>query len=212
MLEVIVEDRGAVVRLGRCSVVVVFLLLVMTGMMLAGCADPASEARALEKKGDLEGAVALYGEILAGSPKNLRALGGLEVDLLQLQAVRPSAPVQETIVALDPKDALTRVELAFNYLNHQKQPAKAVQYLTEAVALDASAKNLSFLAQAQTAAGDAQKAEQTLRKAIATDKTYPYAYELLIAMLDGQGRASEAAGLREAARSAGVVIVADKSD
>jgi tetratricopeptide (TPR) repeat protein len=201
-----------VVKLGRCSVVVVFLLLVVTLIIVAGCANPLSEAGALEKKGDLEGAVALYREILANSPKDLRALSGLEVDLLQMQRYDEALPVQEAIVALDPKDALTRVELAFNYLNHQGQPAKAVQYLTEAVALDPSAKNLSFLAQAQTAAGHAQKAEQTLRKAIATDKTYPYAYELLLAMLKGQGRASEAAGLREAAKSAGVVIVADKSD
>jgi len=179
---------------------------------MAACTDPLSEARALEKKGDLEGAVALYREILANSPKDLEALSGLAVDLLQLKRYDEALSLQETIVALDPKDALTRVELAFNYLNHQTQPAKAVKYLAEAVALQPSAKNLSFLAQAQTAAGDAPKAEENLRRAIATDKTYGYAYSLLLPMLEAQGRVSEAAGLREAAAAAGARVESAKSD
>jgi tetratricopeptide (TPR) repeat protein len=201
-----------VVKMVRGRLFILFLLVVMTGMTLAGCASKPGEARELEKKGDLEGAIALYREVLSGSPKNLGALSGMAVDLMQLQRYDEALPLQEKIVALDPKDALTRVELAFNYLNHQAQPAKAVQYLTEAVALDPSAKYLAFLAQAQTAAGDTQKAEETLRRAIATDKTYGYAYSLLIRMLEAQGRASEAADLRNAAAGAGATLESAKSE
>ncbi len=38
--------------------------------------------------------------------------------------------LQERVVALDPKDVQTRIELGFNYLNHQKRAADAVRVLS----------------------------------------------------------------------------------
>jgi Tfp pilus assembly protein PilF len=77
--------------------------------------------------------------------------------------------------------------------------------MQEAVALEPTATYLAFLAQAESAAGDDQGAEKTLRIALATDKSYPHTYALLIALLERQGRVAEATELRSAAKAAGVV-------
>ena len=175
-------------------------LLVLIMVIVSACSSPLDEARALEKAGDLEGAVALYTQILADDPKDLEALTGLAVDLLQLKRYDEALPVQEVIVALDAKDALTRVELAFNYLNHQDRPDKAVRYLNEAVALEPTPKNLTFLGQAQIQAGDPEGAERSLRRSLLDDPKYPHAYVVLLSLLDSQGRAGDAADLREQAR------------
>ncbi|OFV80586.1 MAG: hypothetical protein A2W26_07610 [Acidobacteria bacterium RBG_16_64_8] len=179
-------------------------LITLAVLGVAACGSPLDEARTLERAGDLEGAVTLYKVILADDPKDLEALTGLAVDLLQLKRYDEALPVQEAIVAVDTKDALTRVELAFNYLNHQDQPDKAVRYLTEAVALEPSPKNLTFLAQAQIQAGDPEAAEQNLRKSLTDDPEYAHAYVVLLSLFDFQGRPEDAADLREQARSNGV--------
>ena len=80
------------------------------------------------------------------------------------------------------------MELGFNYLNHQNAPAEAVAVLQEACAIEPTAQYLSFLAQAQVAAGDRSAAEATLRKAVDADKTYGRAYTLLISLLGGAGQ------------------------
>jgi tetratricopeptide (TPR) repeat protein len=180
------------------------MLAIVVVIALGACSSQLTQARALEKEGDLEGAVALYREILADNPEDIVALNGLALDLLQLKRYDEALPVEETIVALDPKDVLTRVELAFNYLNHQKQPAKAVKYLAQAVALQPSAKNLTFLAQAQISGDDAAGAESSLAKALKTDPKYPHAYVVLLSLLESQGRANDVADLREQARLKGV--------
>ena len=189
-------------RCGRALSLVALITLAVLGV--AACGSPLDEARTLERAGDLEGAVTLYKVILADDPKDLEALTGLAVDLLQLKRYDEALPVQEAIVAVDTKDALTRVELAFNYLNHQDQPDKAVRYLTEAVALEPSPKNLTFLAQAQIQAGDPEAAEQNLRKSLTDDPEYVHAYVVLLSLFDSQGRPEDAADLREQARSNGV--------
>jgi Tfp pilus assembly protein PilF len=115
-------------------------------------------------------------------------------------------PIQERVAALDPKDAQIRVELGFNYLSHQNNPAKAVAAFKQAVYLDPSAKYSTFLAQAYIGAGDAKTAETVLRQAIGTDKSYGHSYTVLLALLEEQGRTTEAAAVREAAASAGVTL------
>ena len=161
-------------------------------------------AQSLDRKGDVKDAIAAYLAVLRDDQDNLEALRGLALDYLFLNDFTEALPVQEKIVALDPKDAQTRVELAFNYLNHQKEPAKAVEYLTQAVVLEPSAKNLTFLGQAQIVAADLSGAEQTLGKALKTDPKYPHSYIVLLSLLESQKRNSDVAKLRERAHSNGV--------
>jgi tetratricopeptide (TPR) repeat protein len=195
---------GGARRRRRPGLAIALMTFLLVAVGSGACTSSLAEARAFEKKGDLEGAVAFYGSILAKSPKDLGALNGLAFDLLQLKRYDEALRVQETIVALDPKDALTRVELAFNYLNHHEQPAEAVQYLTQAVALEPSAKNLTFLAQAQIEAGDPAGAEASLQTALKTDPKYPHTYVVFLSFLDSRDRTGEAAVLRERARLNGV--------
>ena len=81
-----------------------------------------------------------------------------------------------------------------------------MEYLEQAVALEASAKYLTFLAQAQIEAGDAAGAEDSLGRALVTDGTYPHARGVLVALLEDQGRSEEAAECRRKAADAGVKV------
>jgi tetratricopeptide (TPR) repeat protein len=173
---------------------------------MSGCSDPLASARELEEQGDLIGAVAAYQEVLQEEPDNVAALSGAAVCLLLLGRYGEALVLQERVVALDPKDVQTRVELGFNYLNHQGRPADAVRVLQEAASLDPSAKNLSFLAQAQAASGDAAGAESTLLQAVAADPGYAYSYTQLVRLLESQGRAEEAEQLTEEALARGIAI------
>ena len=125
----------------RALFLVPVVLLVFAGLVSAGCGSDLGRLT--------EEAVAL-----AGSGRFDEAL-----------------PIQERIAALDPNDAQIRVELGFNYLNHQNNPAGAVAVFKEAVALEPSSKCMTFLAQAYIASGDSTAAETTLRQAIGADKT-----------------------------------------
>ncbi len=177
-------------------------MLLAVGLTLVfslGCSDRLEEARLLEANGDASGAVAAYREVIRRHPDDLPALNGLAVSLLTLQRYDEALRVQERIVALDPADAQTRTELGFNYLNHQNRPADAVWVLSEAAALVPSAKNLTFVAQAQIVAGQAEAAECYLRLAIEADRQYGFAYRVLAELLESTGRDGEAAEVRLAA-------------
>jgi Tfp pilus assembly protein PilF len=176
----------------------------MMGALVASCGGVASEARDLDREGDLEGAVSLYREALKQDPGNVEVLAALGADLYILGRFDEALPIQEKTVALDPEDAQTRIELGFNYLNHQDRPDDAVRVLTEAVNVDLSAKNLTFLGQAQEVSQDTVGAEATLRKAIETDPKYAFSYMVLRDLLVKRGRVQEAAQVEEAARQQGV--------
>jgi tetratricopeptide (TPR) repeat protein len=180
------------------------IVVVLAAITITTCSSPSAEARSLEAKGDLKGAVALYQEALQRDPNDLKTLAPLAVDLWLLGEYEAALPFQERVVALDRKDAQTRVELAFNYLNHQKQPAKAVEFLKQAVALQPSAKNLTFLAEAQIVASDSSGAEQSLDKALKTDPKYAFTYVVLLSLLTSENRTADAAKLREQAGLNGV--------
>ncbi len=192
---------------GRGSRLAVLLAaLVLSGLTFAtaGCSDGSlAEAREAERAGDLQTAVELYRERLAAAPDDLEAVKGLAVDLYLLRDLDGALPFQERAVASDPKEVQIRVELGFNYLNHQGRPAEAVAVLAEAAALERSAKVLTFLAQAQIAAGRTTDAEASLRAAIAEDESYGHAYTVLIGLLEAQGRPAEAEELRAAATESG---------
>jgi tetratricopeptide (TPR) repeat protein len=184
------------------------LLLAAVGCVVVavGCSDRLAEAHRLEEDGEWEAALSVYEQLLSEDPDDVAALSGSAVALMVLQRFDEAMKVQERLVAADPDDAQTRVELGFNYLNHQDRPEDAVRVLEEAANLEPIAKNLTFLAQAQLRAGDAEEAERTLRDAIETDRSYTYAYSQLFQLLERQGRQTEAEALVEEAANAGVTI------
>jgi predicted Zn-dependent protease len=186
----------------------VAILAALVGIMVlaAGCSNTLSQAEQAEHNGDVAGATALYQEWLKTHPDDLTAVKALAGIFYVERKFDEALPMEEKAVSLDPKEVQIRVELGFNYLNHQNQAAKAVAVLQEAVALEGTAENLGFLAQGQMATGDDKGAESTLRRGLAEDKTYPHTYTLLLALLDRQGRTAEAAELRQAAAGAGVVL------
>ncbi len=171
-----------------------------------GCSDQMAVASALENRGDLSGAVEIYEQVLAKTPDDTNVLSAAAVDLLLLGRYDDALSLQERIVALDRADVLTRVELGFNYLNHQERSSDAVRVLCEATLLEPSGKNLAFLAQAQIASGDGTGAEQTLRRAINIEPTYPYSYVLLAKLLQNAGREQDAEQVEEQARLHGVTV------
>ncbi len=180
------------------------IAIVLVGITPAACGNRLADARSLESKGDLQGAVALYREQLKSDSDNVVVLAALGSDLMLLGQFDEALPVQEKVVALDAKDAETRIELGFNYLSHQGQPAKAVQVLGQAATIQASAKNLTFLSQALIQTGDLAGAEISLDKALKTDPKYGYSYVVLIGLLQKQNRTDEAAQVRTQALQQGV--------
>lgn len=185
-----------------CSMVIALI----AGLGLSACGGLLAAAHDSEKDGDLNGAIAAYEKALAEDPDNIEILAPLGVDLMLAGKYDEALPIQEKIVRLDAKDVQTRVELGFNYLNHQSLSSAAVRVLKEAVELDGSAKNLTYLAQAQVAADDAVGAEASLRQAIADDPKYPHAYTVLRDLLVKLGRAQDAAQIEDLARQQGVTI------
>ncbi len=183
-------------------------LVMVLPFFSAGCSNELSRAAKAEQAGDLTTAVSLYRNRLEASPDDLEAIKALSAILYMEREWDEALPVQERAITLDPNEAQIRVELGFNYLNHQGQAAKAVAVLLEAAVLEPGAKHLCFLAQAQLAGDDQRAAEETLGKALAADKSYGYTYVLLIPLLERQGRTAEAAQLRAAAGDAGVALEA----
>jgi tetratricopeptide (TPR) repeat protein len=184
----------------------VLLLLAAVAGGVSGCGDALADARQLEETGDLQGAIAAYQAVLGDDPQNVEALSGLSVCLLGLKRYDEALSLQEKVIALDDTDAMTRVELGFNYLNHQGRPADALRVLTEAAEIDRSAKNLTFLAQAENAVGDVAGAEAVLKEALTVDPAYEYAYKQLVGLLEDEGRIEEAEQIKEQALVQGIVL------
>jgi len=185
------------------------VMLLVAAVALIGCGGPVQEGRELEAQGDYAGAVSLYQAALLDDPDNVEVLAALGADLMLLGQWDEALPVQEKTVSLDSEDVQTRIELGFNYLNHQGRPADAARVLAEAASLDPTAQHLTFLAQAQIRAGDGSAAERTLREALDTDPKYAYSYRVLHSFLASQGRVDDAAGLREEALAHGVQLDAE---
>ncbi len=197
-------ERRSVKRIAWCGAVIVSVLLSVSA---PGCSNPLAKADHLAAVGDLAGAEAIYKDVLASEPDDLRALSGLAAALSVQGKHDEALPIQEQVVAADPDEVQIRVELGFNYLNHQDRSADAVRVLAEAAVLDGSAKYLTFLGQAQIKAGQHGDAEISLREAMAVDPQYAYSYSVLVRMLEDDMRPSDAAELRQLAVSRGVNIV-----
>jgi tetratricopeptide (TPR) repeat protein len=195
--------------LTRRLVALTALICAALTLFAVGCSGQSQamvKAAAADKAGDLPSAVSLYREQLKAHPDDLAALKGLAGDLYICSLWDEALPVQEKVVQLDRKDAQVRIELGFNYLNHQQAPEKAIVVMAEATSIEPSAKYLSFLGQAQAAAGNLLDAEQTLRRAIQADKTYAHSYTVLAQVLQREGKASEATAVLQDAASAGVQV------
>jgi tetratricopeptide (TPR) repeat protein len=190
-------------RLLLLTIVTLFAL----AATLTSCGnDPLKAAREADSTGDYRTAIAGYQEKLKQDPDNEEAIKGLAVDLFLTGDFNGALPYEEKVVAADPKDAQTRMELGFNYLNHQGQAAKAVQVLSEVVELEPTAKSLTYLGQAEMGAKQTAQAEQTLRQAIAKEPSYGRAYTVLIQLLEQQGRTADAEQARSAAAGAGAKL------
>jgi tetratricopeptide (TPR) repeat protein len=198
------DKREAGRSLVRVGALIVLLVVASVGVWAGGCGDPTDKARELENAGDWQGALGVYQRVLADQPDNLAALSGGAVALVMLRRYDEALDLQERVIAADAEDALTRVELGFNYLSYQGRPMDAVRVLSEAVELEPTAKNMTFLSQAQKAAGDLEECERSLRKAILVDPGYGYAYGRLAGLLTEEGRMDEATQVIEDARSRGL--------
>ena len=199
-------SRGLAGWARHVAVLVALALGLSLALAALGCSDDVSKADALVGRGDPAGAEALYRAALASNPDDLKALDGLAVALTLQHENDEALPIQERVVAADPKDAQTRIELGFNYLNYQHRSADAVRVLGEAVAIDGSAKARTFLAQAQIAVGNSDAAEKTLREAIALDPAYGHSYVVLVALLRDEGRTADVEALLQQAAAHGVAV------
>lgn len=186
------------------------VLVALVGLAALGCGDPyaelKSQALGLEERGDLEAAVEVYGQILAADPEEGEAVEAAAADLMMLGRYDEALVLQERQVALDSGDVQTRVELGFNYLNHQDRPGDAVGVLEEAVDLEPTGQNRTFLGQALIASGDSLAAEQSLRRAIEEEPGYAFSYTVLTDLLREEGRAADAAAVVEVAAAQGISV------
>jgi tetratricopeptide (TPR) repeat protein len=198
------KRRGRRVR--RAALCAAVFLGVMVFLATVGCSDAVDKADHLAASGDLPGAEVIYKDVLSSRPTDLQALAGLAAVLFIEGKHDEALPIQERVVAADPEEVQIRIELGFNYLNYQDRSEDAVRVLSEAAALDGSAKNLTFLGQAQIAAGDEAGAEGSLRKAIEVDQQYPHPYSVLVRMLNDEMRSSDAVEVSELAASRGIDI------
>jgi tetratricopeptide (TPR) repeat protein len=186
--------------------VLVVLACVASWFAIPGCADRMSEARSLEERGDLAGSLALYAQIIEDDPNRQAAIEDAAVRFFRMGCFDEALVLEEKLAAVDPKNAQIRVELGFNYLNYQDRAADAVRVLTEAAEIQPTAKFLCFLSQAHSAAGDTRLAEQDLNHAIQTDPGYVHSYQLMVALLEDQGRTGEAQEVVKQASSEGVAF------
>jgi len=195
-------------RLRVLASLAALVVLVLASVILAvsSCSDRISQASAIQEQGDIEGALSVYENILSQEPDDTEALEGASVCLLLLGRYDEALVFQERLAGLDPNNAQVRVELGFNYLNHQGRPVDAANVLGEAASLDPSAKNLTYWAQALIACGEQGRAEEVLRRVIETEPSYAHSYEVLYRLLCSQARADEAQQLLEQAAGQGVVV------
>ncbi len=179
---------------------------VLLAVALASCSGTLSQAGKAMESGDLAAAAKLYQQCVAAHPDDVSATKALAAVLYVQRRWDEALPVQEKAVEMDPGEAQIRVELGFNYLNHQEQAGKAVQVFEEACRLQPTAQYLSFLGSAQLSAGEEESAEASLRRALVTDSSYPHAYVVLISLLERQGRAGEVDELRRIAAASGLTL------
>lgn len=83
-------------------------------------------------------ALSAYLQVLEKDPHDKEVMERASVCLLQLQRYNEALVLQERLVFLEPDNAQVRIELGFNYLNHQERPAEAAKVLGEAAELEPS--------------------------------------------------------------------------
>jgi len=185
------KTSGVVLRLLTILLIsglTVVAVMGVAGMTGCGGGDPRLErARELEDSGNVEAANTLYRWILRERPDDVDVLRSLAVNLTMAQRFDEALPYLLKTVRLDDQDARTRVDLAFNYLNHQGAPDSAVKWLEEAVEIEGTAKYKTFLAQALLEAGQRGSAVAVLREVVREAPEYGRAQDLLERVKSGAG-------------------------
>jgi len=172
------------IHVGRAEVLLLMAISLLVPIWLLNATDGnLARASSAERAGDWAAAVRLYEEELQRDPDSMEALRGLAIGLNILREHDRALVFQEQLTRRDPNDAQIRLELGFNYLNHQERPEDAQRVMAEAAALQPSARNLTFLAQAQQRLGQIQAATDTLRRAVSIDPTYIRAQDMLEQLL-----------------------------
>ena len=123
---------------GRFALLTMALVVAfgVAAFLIAGCGDNLSAAKAAELAGDLKTAERLYQERLQVHPDDLGAIKGIAGVLYLERKWTEALPYQEKAVARDAREAQIRVELGFNYLNHQSSPQKALVVFQEASTIE----------------------------------------------------------------------------
>lgn len=194
----ITKGRLRLTLLGGTIIVLSLLSLAAVTSFVEG---DLGRARRLEAGGDYEAASLIYRSHLANHPHAVEAIKGLAVNLALLGRHDEALPFQEEVCRNDRSDAQTRVELALNYVNHQRRVKAAVPLLREAVDVEPSPRNRALLGQVLSVDGQDEAAEAEWRSLIDDVPTYRYAYELLMRQMERRLQQAELESLlRDAAK------------
>ncbi|MEC9376558.1 MAG: tetratricopeptide repeat protein [Candidatus Neomarinimicrobiota bacterium] len=121
--------------------ILIYVLLGIGSPGLAQWTASLKTARMLEKGGNVEGAIAVYEDILNKNPKNRQAIRDLKSIYKKHQKFDDGIIFLRNLLTLQPNDMQSHAELGeFHYLNDQKAEAESVW----ANALEKFEKNRSF--------------------------------------------------------------------
>ncbi len=134
------------------------------------------QARVLFDKGDFEGALTKYNEILQKAPDNLYALSNGGVVLYQLGRLPQSQAMLQKAVTVAPNDAFSHSILGIVYYQQGKYD-EAISSLTRAITIDPkNAQAHNYLGIACSQKGWQENAEKAMRRAIEIDPNYADAH------------------------------------
>lgn len=134
------------------------------------------QARVLFDKGDFEGALGKYNEILAKAPDNLYALSNGGVVLYQLGRLPQAQEMLKKAVTVAPNDAFSHSILGIVYYQQGKYD-EAINSLTRAITIDPkNAQAHNYLGIACSQKGWQENAEKAMRRAIELDPNYADAH------------------------------------
>lgn len=134
------------------------------------------EARVFFDKGDFEGALAKYEEILKKAPENLYALSNGGVVLYQLGKLPEAAEMLKRAIKVAPNDAFSHSILGIVYYQQGKYD-ESIDSLTRAITIDPkNAQAHNYLGIACSQKGWQENAEKAMRRAIELDANYADAH------------------------------------
>jgi len=134
------------------------------------------QARVLFDKGDFNGALVKYNEILEKAPDNLYALSNGGVVLYQMGKLPEAEAMLKKAVTVAPNDAFSHSILGIVYYQQGKYD-DAINSLTRAITIDPkNAQAHNYLGIACSQKGWQENAEKAMRRAIELDQNYADAH------------------------------------